>query len=53
LVTHWCLAWILADQGEKDRPKRQHAKDEFEKFLELSDGPVKTNETEAALEHIQ
>lgn len=50
---NWGLAWILAEQGLKDPPKRDEARTLFEKFLTLSDDPAKKAEAEAALQRIE
>ena len=50
---NWGLAWILAEQGLNEPPKRQEAKSLFEKFLTLSDDAAKKAEAEAALNRIQ
>jgi len=48
----WGLAWVLAEQGETDAPKRAEAKALFEQFVEASSDSAKVSEAEAAIERI-
>jgi tetratricopeptide (TPR) repeat protein len=50
---NWGLAWILAEQGLNEPPKRQEARTFFEKFLALADDAARKAEAEAALKRIK
>lgn len=50
---NWGMAWILAEQGEKDAAKRSKAVDHFNKFVSVSSDTAKIAEAEAALGRIK